>query len=122
MMKDPTLPDESEAQGHDEDHRRQQQASRPTGPSRQEQYQRTMADADSNLRHGTPADREARIRQRAHEIWEREGRPEGLAQEHWDRVAQDLDRKDADIQPDDMAGENSGTRTGPEKKPKSDRT
>ena len=28
-------------------------------------------------------DLERRIRQRAHEIWEREGRPEGRAQDHW---------------------------------------
>ncbi|HYE48573.1 MAG TPA: DUF2934 domain-containing protein [Azospirillaceae bacterium] len=27
---------------------------------------------------------EERIRQRAHEIWEREGRPEGREQAHWD--------------------------------------
>lgn len=33
-------------------------------------------------------DREERIRRRAHEIWEREGRPEGREREHWDQAVQ----------------------------------
>jgi hypothetical protein len=36
--------------------------------------------------------REERIRRRAYDIWEREGRPEGRASEHWYRAAGDLDR------------------------------
>jgi hypothetical protein len=36
-------------------------------------------------------DRDERIRQRAHEIWEREGRPHGLEQEHWDRATREID-------------------------------
>jgi len=32
--------------------------------------------------------REERIRQRAHEIWEREGRPEGREQAHWDMASE----------------------------------
>ena len=55
-------------------------------------------DADNNLGRGAPGDREDRIRQRAHELWEQEGRPEGRAHDHWDRAAQDLDREDAAIQ------------------------
>ncbi len=35
--------------------------------------------------------REDRIRRRAYEIWEREGRPEGRASEHWYRAAGELD-------------------------------
>lgn len=31
-------------------------------------------------------DLEARIRQKAHALWEEEGRPEGRAQEHWDKA------------------------------------
>lgn len=31
-------------------------------------------------------DREQRIRKRAYEIWEGEGRPEGREAEHWDRA------------------------------------
>jgi Protein of unknown function (DUF2934) len=36
--------------------------------------------------------REERIRRRAYDIWEREGRPEGRASEHWYRAARELDR------------------------------
>jgi hypothetical protein len=36
-------------------------------------------------------DREHRIRQRAHAIWEREGRPSGRDREHWERAARDVD-------------------------------
>jgi hypothetical protein len=36
-------------------------------------------------------DREHRIRQRAHEIWEREGRPSGRDREHWERAKRDVD-------------------------------
>jgi hypothetical protein len=35
--------------------------------------------------------REDRIRRRAYEIWEREGRPEGRASEHWYQAASELD-------------------------------
>lgn len=31
-----------------------------------------------------------RIRRRAHEIWEREGRPEGREREHWDRACREV--------------------------------
>ena len=33
---------------------------------------------------------EDRIRQRAHQLWEEEGRPEGRAQDHWSRARQEL--------------------------------
>jgi hypothetical protein len=35
-------------------------------------------------------DRDMRIRQRAYEIWEREGRPEGRAEAHWARAEQEV--------------------------------
>jgi hypothetical protein len=53
-------------------------------------------DPDNNLGRGAPQDREERIRQRAHELWEQDGRPDGKAETHWDRAAQDLDREDAE--------------------------
>jgi hypothetical protein len=42
---------------------------------------------------GTSMDdeREMRIRERAHEIWEREGRPEGAQEEHWRRASEEID-------------------------------
>ncbi|MDX8535823.1 DUF2934 domain-containing protein [Mesorhizobium sp. VK25A] len=36
-------------------------------------------------------DRHERIRQRAHEIWERAGRPEGAHLEHWDQATAEID-------------------------------
>ncbi|BCM18774.1 DUF2934 domain-containing protein [Mesorhizobium sp. J8] len=36
-------------------------------------------------------DRHERIRQRAHEIWEQAGRPEGAHLEHWDRATAEID-------------------------------
>ena len=43
--------------------------------------------------------REERIRRRAYEIWEREGRPEGRASEHWYEAAQELDaRPEGDVE------------------------
>lgn len=39
---------------------------------------------------------EDRIRQRAYEIWEREGRPEGRHEDHWHRAHRELTGEDAD--------------------------
>ena len=33
---------------------------------------------------------EERIRARAHEIWEAQGHPEGLAEEHWTQAAEEI--------------------------------
>jgi hypothetical protein len=38
-----------------------------------------------------PSEREERIRQRAYEIWEREGKPDGREAEHWDKAAAEID-------------------------------
>jgi hypothetical protein len=90
MMKDPNHPNE------------EPQASRPSGQERQEQYQRTRQHAASGQ---NEQDREARIRKRAHDIWEQEGQPEGLAEEHWKRAAQDLDQEEAGMRREGAAGE-----------------
>jgi hypothetical protein len=37
-----------------------------------------------------PLDRNERIRQRAYEIWEREGRPHGRDEEHWRMAAEEI--------------------------------
>ena len=37
------------------------------------------------------ADKEELIRQRAREIWEREGQPEGRATEHWQQATQEIE-------------------------------
>ena len=36
-------------------------------------------------------DREGRVRARAHEIWEREGRPTGQEKRHWHQAASEVD-------------------------------
>jgi hypothetical protein len=71
------------------------------------------------------SDREERILQRAYRLWEEAGRPEGAAEDHWERAAQDLDREDAEIQRAGAAGEKPGVKTGPtpeSEKSSSDRT
>jgi hypothetical protein len=40
-------------------------------------------------------DRQERIRHRAHEIWERQGRPHGSDQQHWDEATREIDAEDA---------------------------
>ncbi len=42
-----------------------------------------------------PDDRDDRIRRRAHEIWERDGRPHGKHAEHWERAAREVDAEAA---------------------------
>ena len=51
------------------------------------------------------ADTEQRIRERAHRIWEEEGRPHGREQEHWDRARFLVgleDNADAGLEPNPM--------------------
>jgi hypothetical protein len=35
-------------------------------------------------------DREERVRQRAHELWEQAGRPEGQQERHWRQASQEI--------------------------------
>lgn len=41
-------------------------------------------------------DQSERIRKRAHEIWEEEGRPEGREYSHWLRARADIQTEDGD--------------------------
>ena len=41
-------------------------------------------------------DMEERVRQRAHELWEQAGRPEGLAEQHWEQALQQITAEDGD--------------------------
>lgn len=58
---------------------------------------------------------EERVRRRAYEIWEREGRPEGRHEEHWRRavteIASGKDGKTSAATP--VPGPGSGLRTPP---------
>jgi hypothetical protein len=40
-------------------------------------------------------DRQERIRNRAHQIWQEEGHPAGQDERHWHQAAADIDREDA---------------------------
>jgi hypothetical protein len=37
------------------------------------------------------SERDDRIRQRAYEIWQQEGEPDGREREHWERACRDID-------------------------------
>lgn len=39
--------------------------------------------------------REERIRERAHELWEREGNPAGREQVHWEQAAREIEAEDS---------------------------
>ncbi len=40
-------------------------------------------------------DRDARVRERAHEIWEKEGQPDGAERRHWEQASREIDQQEA---------------------------
>ena len=40
------------------------------------------------------ANQEQRIRQRAHQIWEREGRPDGADKRHWEQAMREIEEEE----------------------------
>ncbi|MCW0001215.1 DUF2934 domain-containing protein [Pararhizobium sp. YC-54] len=48
-------------------------------------------------------DRETRIRQRAYQLWQDEGSPEGKHEEHWAQAAREIDSGDGEIAADNTA-------------------
>jgi hypothetical protein len=82
MMIDPKQVDASEAPGHFENQGPKEQAGN-SGVDREEQYQQRKDQAPT----GASSARDEWIRKRAYEQWEREGRPEGLAQHHWEQAS-----------------------------------
>jgi hypothetical protein len=72
------------------------------------------------LRESTDPALEERVRVRAHQIWEEEGRPEGRSMEHWIRAVLELARDEgvrllprSEPQTDGPAGERANGRVGP---------
>jgi hypothetical protein len=49
------------------------------------------------------------IEARAHQIWEREGKPDGRAQEHWRRAEQELETEFRIAVPDATGNEDPGS-------------
>jgi hypothetical protein len=103
MMKDPLHPNTEGISEINDVHG----SDRPSGQVRQEQYQQSREHAASGQEE---KDRDARIRRRAHEQWEAEGRPENQADRYWSRAAEDLDREDAAIQREGIGAEKPGIR------------
>ena len=54
-------------------------------------------------------DREQKIRERAHRIWEEEGRPEGREQNHWERAAREIDSEDGEPGKDQQIDHEQGS-------------
>ena len=68
-------------------------------------------------------DREERIRERAYQIWEREGRQEGSHDAHWQRAERELDEEEQEggtetsqNEPRQMAGDASAPGTARRKR------
>lgn len=58
-------------------------------------------------------DREQKIRERAHAIWEREGRPDGRQAEHWEQAAREIaDEEGEDAGSSDSASRDYGDSAG----------
>ena len=51
--------------------------------------------------------REARIRDKAHQLWEDGGRPQGKADEHWKEAERLIDKQDHEGDTDKLANEPS---------------
>jgi Protein of unknown function (DUF2934) len=49
--------------------------------------------------------REERIRQKAHELWEQAGRPQDKAKEHWAEAERLVDKEDHESDTDKLANE-----------------
>jgi hypothetical protein len=54
-------------------------------------------------------DREARIRARAHEIWEKEGRPAGEEKRHWEQASREIDKEEVENDSETTAGAEIGS-------------
>ena len=67
-------------------------------------------DPENNVGRGAPADRNERVKQLSEERREHRGRSEGEAHKQWERKPDDLDREDAAIQREGIAGEKPGSR------------
>jgi Protein of unknown function (DUF2934) len=57
-------------------------------------------------------ERVERIKQRAHELWEQEGRPEGRHSEHWEQATREIEAEEAGGQQGGAAGGGPSDLTG----------
>lgn len=121
--------DSAKAPGYDGNRGTRERSAKPSRPDREERHQPTRepAPTDPDRRSegkapggsaaatgpadDNPAGREERIRTKAYRLWEESGRPDGQADEHWHRAAQDLDREDAELRRAGASGEKLGVKT-----------
>jgi hypothetical protein len=70
-----------------------------------------MADTENDMNE----DRETQIRERAYQLWQADGAPDGRADEYWQRAEQQLDAEgsSADGQPADLPADQSAKRRIP---------
>ncbi|ARF90530.1 uncharacterized protein BCN122_III0499 [Burkholderia cenocepacia] len=70
-----------------------------------------MADTENDM----DEDRETQIRERAYQLWQADGAPDGRADEYWQRAEQQLDAEgsSADGQPADLPADQSAKRRIP---------
>jgi hypothetical protein len=66
-------------------------------------------DETANREEAMAGDREARIRARAHEIWEKEGRLPGEEIRHWEQASREIDAEEAESSPGTTAGAEKGS-------------
>jgi hypothetical protein len=83
-----------------------QQSVRSSGEIRQGQFQQASKRAISEQEE---EDREAEVRRRAYKIWQLEGKPDGLAEQHWERAKQEVHQQEqAEARRDGAAGQRTG--------------
>jgi hypothetical protein len=63
-------------------------------------------------------DRHEKIQQKAYQIWEREGRPHGEHDRHWQQAVDELDRDDAMLGDDAPAADKAEKKARKPKTPK----
>ncbi len=65
-------------------------------------------------------ERERKVRERAHAIWEREGRPDGRDQEHWERASHEIETEERTPggQPTDRSSGLGGEKDAPRRQTK----
>ena len=67
---------------------------------------------DIQRENSTQNEREERIRERAHGLWEQDGRPEGREKEHWERAVTEVEGNPQNTLSSDQDGSSAGNIAG----------
>ena len=91
IEKEPAKTAASQAAGeHGEDHQDARRPGRPPARPPPRPIARQERGLDRRRRHPAGVDLQARIQQRAYELWERDGRPEGRDHAHWQQAEREI--------------------------------